>query len=131
MNSIKFQNWFKRQYTYQNFVLNWTILDKLHKIQDNSYENVIEYISPIKNVSAKIKDLKISIFEILLFIYFIILIYTFGITLQFWATISKKKRKTVKIMQTNYYLENELMSFLNKCKKMVNYICSSKLSNVE
>ena len=51
----------KRRYTLQNFASKWSTLDKLYGIQHSEYKNVTEYMSCIKDTSAKIKDLKISI----------------------------------------------------------------------
>ena len=56
-------DWLKRRYTLQNFTSKWSLLDKLYEIQHSEYKNVTEYISHIKDASAEIEDLKISISE--------------------------------------------------------------------
>lgn len=55
----------------QNFISKRNILDKFFKIQNSKCNNIIKYISCIKNKSAKIKDLKISNFNA-------VVIYTFN-----------------------------------------------------
>ncbi len=59
----KLWDWLKRRYTLQNFASKWSSFDKFHGIRHSECKNVTEYMSRIKDASAKIDDLKISISE--------------------------------------------------------------------
>lgn len=57
-------DWLKKRYTLQNFAQNWNALDRLHAIRHSECKNVTAYMSRIKDASAEIEDLKISISEV-------------------------------------------------------------------
>ncbi len=62
-NPKELWDWLKKRYTLQKFASKWNGLHKLHAIRHSEFKNVTEYISRIKDASAKIDDLKISISE--------------------------------------------------------------------
>ena len=59
----KLGDWLKRRYTLQNFASKLNALEKLHGIRRSDLKNVSKYMSRMKEVSAKINNLKISISE--------------------------------------------------------------------
>lgn len=59
-------DWLEKRYTFQSLALKWNALEKLNAIRHSECKNVSEYMSRIKEVSAEIADLEITIVEAVL-----------------------------------------------------------------
>lgn len=59
-------DWLKNRYTIQSLAMKWNALEKLHAIRHSECKNVTEYMGRIKEVSAEIADLEITISEAVL-----------------------------------------------------------------
>ena len=53
----------RTRYTLQNWASKWNTLGKLHSIHQKDYKNVAEFISKIRDISAEITDLNVTMDE--------------------------------------------------------------------
>ena len=119
-------DWLTRYYTLQNFKSKWNALDKLHGIWQSECKNVSKYISHIKDASAEIDNLKISISEA-------VVIHTLNNLnwhfLLYLAVLNhdaseKEKRPTFSLLTKT--LEDKEMRLSNENKRTANFTCSFK-----
>ena len=119
-------DWLKRRYTLQNFASKWSALDKLHGIRHSECKNVTEYMSRIKDASAEIEDLKISISEAVVIHALNNLDSHFRPYLAILSHDAREKEKLPTLSELTKTLEDEQMRLSNENRGTANYARSSK-----
>lgn len=119
-------DWLKKRYTLQNFASNWNALDRLHAIRHCECKNVTEYMSRIKDASAEIEDLKISISEVVVIHALNNLDSHFRPYLAILSHDAREKEKLPTLSEVTKALENGQMRLSNEKTETANYARSSK-----
>ncbi len=115
-----------RNVTLQNFASKWSALDKLHGIRHSERKNVNEYMSRIKNASAKIDDLKISISKAVVIHAFNNLDSHFRPNLAILSHDTQEIGKLPTLSELTKTLEDKEIRLSNENKGTANFAYSSK-----
>ncbi len=130
-NPKELWDWLKKRYTLQNFASKWNALDKLYAIRHSECKNIAEYISHIKDASAEIEDLKISISEAVVIHALNNLDSHFRPYLVILSHDARKKEKLPTLSEVTKTLEDEQMRLSNKNRGTANYTHSSNLKKAK
>ena len=124
-------DWLKKRYTLQNFASKWSALDKLHAIRHSECKNVTEYMSRIKDASAEIDDLRISISEAVVIHALNNLDSHFRPYLAILSHDAREKEKLPTLSELTKALEDEQLRLSNENRGTANYARSSKLKKAK
>ncbi len=119
-------DWLKKRYTFQNSASKWNALGKLQTIRHSQCKNVTEYMSRLKDISAEIDDLKISISEAVVIHALNNLDSKFRPYVAILHHDAREKGKLPTLSELTKALEDEQIRLSNEDRRTADYSFSSK-----